>query len=292
MTEDVQGIPNVQGLEVLVQDDPGQSQPQSATQNNVVVDNKQNVNNEPAKQTPTREELDLAQFGNDPQKLLKSYKEIQGAFTKTSQENKTLKEQMAQVAEQMELIRLSQMRTPAQPQQQQKDFDQMFLENPQKAVESLAEQKAQIMLQQSKVQDVLEEENLKSPGEFGERYNYAKMVAQQYPQLATSTAGVRKLFQIGDKLRSEQQRAQAFKAVKAVFGEDVDFEKFKQFIKKDPNTGINNNNNAYMPDISNSNGTRSDSPAVNNVDAAINEAVSKGDPDGVIAALFKKQGLR
>ncbi|MFA5385424.1 MAG: hypothetical protein WC364_12350 [Eubacteriales bacterium] len=303
--QDVQGIPNVQGLEALVSDE-GQSQPQENQQQAAQGENKtnqpQNVNVVPV--LPDGETIDDPELQGvlkvflDPQgkvktkDVLKSYKGILSHTTKTSQENKVLKEQMAQIQEQMDLIRLSQVRQPAQQQPQMKDFDQQFLENPQKAIESLAEQKAQSLMSQSKIQDVLEEENLKTPQEFNERYGYAKLVAQQYPQLATSTAGVRKLFQLGDKLREEQQRVNAFKAVKAIFGEDVDFDKFKQLIKKDSIAGANNNNNAYMPDTSNASGNQSDSSVVKNVDAEINEAVSKGDPDAVIKALFRQRGLR
>lgn len=280
--QDVQGIPDVQGLDALV----SETQESTPTQNQPEV---KETKTEQSVQTPT-EELDLAQFKN-PKELLKGYKEIQGTFTRTSQENKTLKEQLAQMNEQIELMRMSQTRPPVQ-QPQQKDFDQMFLENPQAAVESLAERKAQALMTQSKIQDVLEEENLKEPNEFTERYAYAKLVSQQYPQLVTSTAGVRKLFQLGDKLRAENQKTQAFKAVKAVFGEDVDFEKFKQLIKKDSSPESKNINNAYMPDTSNSHGNQSESNTGHNADAEISAAVSKGDPDGVIAAIFKQQGLR
>ncbi len=283
MPEDVQGIPDVQGLEVLVSDNK-ESTPTQLKQE-IKVDNKTEQSN----QTP-KEELDLAQF-KTPEELLKGYKEVQGAFTRTSQDNKTLKEQLAQMNEQIELMRMSQTR-PQPVQSQQKDFDQMFLENPQAAVESLAERKAQALMMQSKIQDVLEEENLKEPNEFTERYAYAKLVSQQYPQLVASTAGVRKLFQLGDKLRAENQKTQAFKAVKAVFGEDVDFEKFKQLIKKDSSPESKNTNNAYMPDTSNSHGNQSESKTGQNADAEISAAVSKGDPDGVIAAIFKQQGLR
>lgn len=281
MEQDVQGIPDVEGLRDFIKSDIQESTP---TQEKPVV---RETKTEQTNQTPT-EELDLAQFKN-PKELLKGYKEIQGTFTRTSQENKTLKEQLAQMNEQMELMRMSQMRQPVQQQMQQKDFDQQFLENPQAAVESLAERKAQALMTQSKIQDVLEEENLRSPSDFTERYAYAKLLSQQYPQLVTSTAGVKKLFQLGDKLREEQQRTQAFKAVKAVFGEDVDFEKFKQLIKKD-STG-SNTNNAYMPDTSNMSGNRSESQTGNNYDAEIKEAVSKGDADAVIKGLFKQKGL-
>jgi hypothetical protein len=282
MPEDVQGLPDVQGLQNLVSDEATPTQTKSETQTTKTTTEQQT-------QTPNKEELDLAQFGNDPMKLLKGYKEVQGAFTRTSQENKTLKEQLNQLNEQMELIRLSQMRQQPVQQVPQQDFDQQFINNPQKAIETLAEQKAQNLVLQSKIQDVLEEESLKNPSEFNERYAYAKIVSQQYPQLVTSSAGVRKLFQIGDKLRSEQQKQQAVKAVKAVFGEDVDFEKFRQVLKKD-SSPTGNINNAYMPDTTGAIGNRTESQPTN-VTSEITEAVKKGDPDAVIKGLFKQVGL-
>jgi hypothetical protein len=283
MADDVQGIPDVAGLQAFIQADIQENEPTPPVQ----------TEQEPVVQTQGTVEFDLGQFKN-PKDLLKSYKEIQGVFTRTTQENKALKEQMTQLQaefnERMELFQLSQPRPAPQP--QQKDFDQQFIENPQKAVEILAEQKAQSLMLQSKIQDVLEEESLKLPGEFNERYSYAKMVSQQYPQLVTSSAGIRKLFQMGDKLRAEQQRVQAYKAVQAVFGEDVDFEKFRQLVKKDAKPGSTNTNSAYMPDSSTSRGNQSDSNAVNNVDLEISEAVKKGDPDAVLTALFRQKGLR
>lgn len=283
MTEDVQGIPDVQGLEDFVASEIQDKSPDPVVQQPEVK--------EPEQQTPTEEQFDLAQF-KTPKDLLKGYKEVQGAFTRTTQENKALKEQMQQmeqaVQEQMELMRLSQMRP--QPQAPPvEDFDQQFIADPRKAVETLAERKAQALLMQSKVQDVLEEENLKNPNEFGERYQYAKMVAQQYPQLATSTAGVKKLFQMGDKFREEQQKRQAYNLVAKVFGDDVDMEKFKKLIQKD--TGqITQTNNAYMPDSIS--GRNKSEPAPFNAEMEISEGIKKGDPDAVLSALFRQKGLK
>jgi hypothetical protein len=285
MSNDVQGLPNVEGLaQLIAQDEPEKVATPVQTQETIPVTEQQ---------TPQAEEFDLAQF-KTPEELLKGYKNVQGAFTRTSQENKALKEQIdqiqAQQREYMELMRLSQM-APQQPQQApQKDFEQLFIEDPKKAVAVLAHEQAQSMLLQSKVQDVLEEESLKAPEEFGERYNYAKYVSKQFPQLVTSSAGVRKLFQIGDKLRAEAQQKQARQLVSKVFGDDADFEKFKQLIKKDTSPGQIQTNNAYMPDTIS--GRNNSEPAPFNVDMEIDAAVKKGDPDAVIAALFKQRGLK
>lgn len=297
--ESVQGIPDVAGLREFVEanTDAGQSAPQAHPQQTAPA--QQTTQTEPPPQgrtEPPTQELDLAQF-KTPKDLLKGYKEVQGAFTRTTQENKALKDQVtqlqAQFNEQMELMRLSQFnQTTTAPQPITEDFDQKFIQNPQQAVESLAERKAQAIVLQSKVQDALEEENLKSPGEFRERYQYAQMLSRQYPQLVTSRAGVKKLFELGDKLRTEQQKNQAYRAVKQMFGEDADLDKIRALIGKPPPSQQLSNNNAYMPDTSSGIRNTSEPAAGTNIDAEINDAVNKGDPDAVITALFKRQGLR
>ena len=285
MANDVQGIPDVKGLAEFIAPDQEQSSTPPAQENKEV---KQEVKQEPASQTPP-EEFDLAQF-KTPKDLLKGYKEVQGAFTRTTQENKELKGQLEQmkaaVQEQLELMRLSHRPPPPPP--PQKDFDQMFIENPEKAVEMKAAIQAQQMVAQSRIQDVLEEENLKAPQEFNERYRYAQMIAAQMPNLVTSQAGVRKLFQLGDKLRTEQQKAQASRFVQQVFGDDVDFEKFKQLLKRDQ-SGQTQTTNAYMPDSSSSRNKAEQAPT--DVGMEINEGVKKGDPDAVLKALFRQKGL-
>jgi hypothetical protein len=293
MSEDVQGLPDVAGLEALVSADdiPGSNQAPSKQ----AELGKQEIAQKPEQtqaQTPAatadKEEFDLAQFKN-PKELLKGYKEVQGAFTRTTQENKALKDEIAQIKEQMELMQFSRQPQQQAIPQQQKDFDQMFIENPQAAVEALAQRKAQSMIVQSKIQDVLEEENLKNPAEFHERYQYVSALARQYPQLVTSQAGVRKLFQLADKTREDHQRKQAYDLVTKVFGQDVDLEKFKQLVKRDQ-TGQTQSTNAYMPDTSSGGRNIPESNAVNAEDE-VSAAVKKGDPDKVIAALFKQQGL-
>jgi hypothetical protein len=292
--ESTNGIPDVVGLEAMV----------SATQDKSPVappppeQQAQTRNEKPTEQqAPPTEQPNLAQF-KTPEALLAGYKELQGTFTRTAQENATLKQNMealkAQFDEQMELIRLSQMQPQYQQQQAPaKNFDQMFLENPEKAIESLAETKAQKMLLQSKIQDVLEEESLRTPQEFNERYAYAKMVSQRFPQLVTSSAGVRKLFQMGDKLREEQQKTQAYNAVTKMFGDNVDMEKFKKLISRDSNVPPTNNQNlAYMPDTNTSTRSGSEIGSPQGYDTAIKQAASKGDVDSVLNGLFQQKGLK
>jgi Tfp pilus assembly protein PilV len=88
--QDVQGIPNVAGLDVLVSDDGGQS-PDPSTQQSAGQQTQINKGQQQVQGTPKPEQSNLAQF-KTPEDLLKSYKEVQGAFTRTSQENKALKD--------------------------------------------------------------------------------------------------------------------------------------------------------------------------------------------------------
>lgn len=283
MSESTNGLPDVQGLEAFV----------SGTQDKAPVAPQQQAQEPPKEgtdQQPPQGQTDLAQF-KTPEALLKSYKELQGAFTKTAQEKASLLKEVEQIKmqiqEQAELTRLSQMNQfPPQP-APQKDFDQMFIENPQKAVESLAEQKAQTLVVRAKIQEVLEEENLKNPDEFGERYAYVKLLSNQHRHLVTSTAGMRKLFQMADKLRAEQIKAQADKAVRMMFGEDIDMEKFKSILKKDASPPTNNTNLAYMPDSSTTSRTGLGTGKTG-IDSEIQAAAAKGDVESTIANIFNK----
>ena len=240
-------------------------------------------------QTQATEELDLAQFKN-PKDMLKSYKEIQGAFTKVSQENKTfserekaLQDEVRAMREQMEMISLQQ-RPPQQPQQ---DFDEMFIQNPRQAVEVLADRKASEKVMQARVIEVLEEENLRNPSEFNERYQYVQALSRQYPNLVTSAPGVRKLFQLADKVRVDDAKKNAARAVSLLFGQDVDMEKLKKLIQKSPMADQNNPNLAYMPDSGGSNRSGSE-PSNVNYDVKMTEAAGKGDVDSVLSNLFQK----
>jgi len=271
MSEDTKGIPDVPGLQQFVE---------------ATMETGQSVAKTEAKVETPKAQPDLAQF-KTPEDLLKAYKEIQGAFTRTSQENKALKDQFetlsAQMREQQELSRFSQ-RPPVQPTAQQ-DFDQMFINNPEQAVVSKAQQVVAGQILQARVQEALEEEELKNPAEFQERYYFAKLASQRYPQLVTSKAGVKKLFEIADKVRVEESKKQAMTAVKRLFGEDIDIEKFSKLIKRDAQTN-DNNGIAYMPDTTSSSRTGAESGQGVPQSQAIHEAVNKGDVDTVLKQMF------
>lgn len=228
------------------------------------------------------QELDLGQFKN-PKDLLKSYKEIQAAFTRVTQENKLTKQQIGELQEQVELARAAANRPPQEP---QKRFDEAFVENPEAAINQRI---AQTVMTQ-RIAEILEEESEKSKDDFNERYAYAQQVARQYPQLATSPSGVKKLFQFGDKLRSDALKKNASKALESIFGEplnDEEISKLRKMVKGDKAIAkTNNTSDAYMPDTSTSTRTGTDTTRPD-ADHKMREAVEKGDVDGAIDALFK-----
>jgi hypothetical protein len=270
MADDIQGLPDVDLTPVL--DSLEQSAPKE----------------EPSVRTETKptEELDLGQFKN-PKDLLKSYKEIQAAFTRVTQENKSHKEkelELAQLREQVELLRSSANRPIHQ--EPQKRFDEAFVENPEAAIQ----QQITRTVMTSRIAEVLEEEAEKNRDDFNERYAFAQQVAQQYPQLATSPTGVKKLFQFGDKLRQDALKKNASKALESIFGEPLaeeEIAKLRKMVKGDKAIKQpNNNSDAYMPDTSTSTRTGTDTTRPD-ADHKMKEAVEKGDVDGAIDALFK-----
>jgi hypothetical protein len=219
--------------------------------------------------------------GLDEDGILKSYKEIQGFATKVSQENNQTKEELAQIKEQLELAKY-QPPVYQQPQQYQQDPAQIDDNNPMKVFGIM------------RVAEVLEEEKDKNPAEFQNRYAYAQKVSVQYPQLSTSARGVKKLFELGDKLRTEELKQSAGKALESIFGEPLGEEEIARLRtlvkgeKAQVQTQSKNNMNAYMPDTSTHTRTGADQNQNPNFDLKIHESAKKGDVDGVIKSLFSK----
>ncbi len=274
----VDGLPAIDGLADFV---AANSDGQQDKGNGQVAANVDSPDKPDQKAEPDKD-LDLAQFKN-PKDLLKSYKEIQSFTTRVSQENKALKDQLSQLQEAIEMQRLQQAQ-PMAPQAAGKKFDEQFIENPEMAVELAVERK----LQTARVADVLEAEEAKNPAEFQERYSYAMRLRQYYPQLSRTPAGVSKLFELADRYRTEDMRRNADKFAKHLFGEDVDLEKFRALVAKDKQQATNNNRNAYMPDTST--GTRPEpGKNLNAHEAQISAAAEKGDIDGVLQGIFKRQ---
>ncbi len=258
MTDELKGIPDVDLTPII--DQLGKE------------DTKQNQQQEPQKPRD--------QFKTDEDRI-KGYKELQGFATKVSQENKTLKEQMQALQEQNELARLSSQRTyyPQQP--------------PQQVMEPTLEQNIERIFAVREIANVLEEEADANKPEFQERYAYAQMVSREYPQLATSRRGVKKLFELGDKLRQDYLKKNASKALESLLGSPLgeeEINKLRTMVKGDKAIPLNQqfNSNAYMPDTSTSTKSGSDQNRNPNIESEMDESVKKGDVDGVISAIFKK----
>lgn len=276
MSEDVSGLPNVEGLEQFVQSSIASDKGSEATPAPATA--------APEGQPPAQPAVTpLGQF-KTPEDLYKSYQEIQGFTTRVSQENSQLKQTLMQMQEQMELIRLS---TPPpqynQPPAGQQKWEDTFITDPEQAVEVKAERK----YQQMRIAEVLDEENMKNPQEFNERYNYVMQASRFYPQLVQSPAGVRKLFEIADKAREQDMHKNAHRAVSMLFGPDVDLNKLKELAKKTPQPQQSGAGNAYMPDTSLSMRSGADFGKAPSMDAQINEAAGKGDVDTVISGVFR-----
>jgi len=246
-------LPNVEGLENIV--DP--------------PDKDQEPPEKPPEQEGVFKTLEDANVG---------YKNVQGAYTKSTQENKELREQLAGIQEQIELMRIGGQNQPA-PQQQ--DFDTRYMENPQEAIQTVVDQRVQQQVQEAQVASVIEEMNIQNPNEFQERYAYAKMLSNQYPQLVTSPAGVRKLFALGDKQRESDLRLNAQKSVNMLFG-DIDMDKLKALVQKSPGQS-SINQNAYMPDTAIRTGIESEPDHK----ADMERAAQEGNVDKVLEELFK-----
>jgi len=90
-------------------------------------------------------------------------------------------------------------------------------------------------------------------------------------------------------MRNDDLKRNAEKSVKMLFGEDVDFEKFKGLIKKDQQTDNKQDINlAYMPDGSGAFRTGSE-PEQGSYEKSISSAADKGDVDTVLSQMFKRQ---
>jgi hypothetical protein len=276
--EDTKGLPDVKGLEGFVSQD---------------IQDKVTPTPEIQAQPPKTEQSRnaLGQFKTQ-EDLVTSYKELQGFSTRVAQENKELKDNLAktqaQFTEQMELMKYQRPVQNVQP--PQRDFDSMFIENPQQAVASVAAQMVHTQMMQSRVAEALEVEHIKNPSEYQERFAYAQQLSIQYPQLTQSAPGIRKLFEMADKFRKEDYQKKGMAFVKAVIGEDADFDKFKVLLRKEEAGKLTQTNNAYMPDTSSSSrsGTDSDTRKTG-YDTEIQASVAKGDVDNVIANLFRQK---
>ena len=146
-----------------------------------------------------------------------------------------------------------------------------------------------------RIAEVLEEEANKEgkpDPEFRERYAYAQMIAQEYPNLARTPTGVKKLFELGDKRRVESLRKNASKALESIFGGPLSDEETQRLVTlvkgNKPTQQSQSNLNAYMPDTSTSTMSGQNQNQQPNLDREINESVEKGDVEGVIKEKFRQ----
>ena len=243
---------------------------------------------------PDDKQEDLAQFKTQ-QDLLKSYKEIQAAFTRVSQENKQLKEQggnpneIAELQEQLNSLREEAELMRLQPQQPSvsKSFDDSWMESPEATIDDRVAHK----VAQARIEDALELEYTNNPVEYQARYADADALARdpRYANLAKSPGGVHKLFKIADENREKRLKMTSQKSLEYLLGENPTEEqlaRFRSMLTGDskPNK---QNNNAYMPDGSTSTKSGADSDSDQDNSRAIREAVNKGDVDGVLDEMFK-----
>lgn len=283
MAEDASGLPDVKGLETFLnQDKDLKDVPRN--------DKGQFVSDDPDKGktavTDPGEQFKNQDGTINVEALVQAYKGIQGGYTKATQENKTINDQLKQMQEQFEMLRYQQPPQYAAPQPTGNDFDSKFIANPQSAVEGVAEQKARNVFIMAQIENVLQEEQIKNPEEYQERYAYVSMLKNQYPNLVQSAPGVKKLFELADRARQEDLKRKAHQSVKYLFGDDVDMDKLKVLLAKSPGNP-NNPNLAYMPDGTLSNRTGSDT-GNKNLSVDTQAAVAKGDVDSVIGNVFKE----
>jgi hypothetical protein len=232
----------------------------------------------------------IDQFKNK-EALIKSYKEIQGAFTRTTQELKELKEANEKLKEQNEI---SQYRTPQNYQNTNDiDFDDLIVQDPRKAIESVNAS----TYRQMRIAEVLEELQDENADEFQRRYAFANALSQnpQYSHLANSPVGIKKLFKLGDKLREEETKKSASKTLEAILGGPVDEQKIAKLREvlgtankqQQQSTQLGN---VYMPDTSDTYrpGLDSQTDLKKDYDEKARKAENEGDIDGVIEAAFGK----
>jgi hypothetical protein len=239
-------------------------------------------------------ESDLGQF-KTADDLLKSYKEIQGAFTKVSQENADLKKGQGDPAEMQRLqtelgslreqLELANLQPPA-PVAGQKDFDESWMENP----EATIDQRVAKQVALARIDDVLAEEDANNPQEFQERMAYVNMLASnpQYANLGKTAAGVKRLFKEADKLRTQQLMSNSKKTLENIFGEpltDEHLANIKELVIGKTKTN-KNTTDAYMPEGSTSTKSGSDTDQKEDSDTRQRKSVEKGDVDGVLDAIF------
>lgn len=211
---------------------------------------------------------------------LQSYKAIQGMATQKSQENKALKEELATIKREKELGD----QTSFVPGDQTTGHIGGDGETFDPYNEESFDARAARVATEGRIQEVLAEEDLANPGEFQERYGYVKLLGARYPNLTRSAAGIKKLFQEADKLRVENVKKSADKAMAHLFGRELteeDKTKLRGIIGEEDTptqTDTTTKSNAgYMPDSTSSVRTGQDISTKPNLATEIEEAKKAGD---------------
>ena len=246
----------------------------------------------PKPDAPKPDEPGLGQF-KTKEAMFESYKQIQGAYTRTTQELKELKEQYEKMKEDADMAQYAAPRGYQQSQNQTEDFDSLLAEDPRKAIESVNT----ATYKQMRIAEVLEEIEIEEPKTFQGRYNCAQALSQnpKYAHLANSAAGVKKLFKLGDELLEEQTKRNASKALEAILGGPVDDQKIAKLREvlgtenkqKQQSTQLGN---VYMPDTSDTYrpGLDTETDLKKEFSDKARKAEQDGDIDGVIEAAFGK----
>ena len=247
----------------------------------------------PNPDAPKPDATDLGQF-KTPEDMLKGYKEIQGAFTRTTQELKELKEANAKLKEDADMAQYAAPQNYQQTQVQTEDFDSLLAEDPRKAIETVNT----ATYKQMRIAETLEELQEENKAAFQGRYNHAQMLSQnpQYAHLAGSAVGVRKLFKLGDELMEQETKKNASQALEAILGGPVDDQKIAK-LREVLGTGTQQKqkqstqlSDVYMPDTSDTYrpGPETQVDKSKEFDDKTRKAVKEGDIDGVIEAAFGK----
>lgn len=265
--EKLNGIPDVEGLDQVVNE----------------LEAKKDEPKDDELKIDENGEIDLAQFKN-PKDLLKGYKHIQAGFTRLSQENKALKEQIETSNNEPTPPVIDNV-----PGGDGGSFDESLIQDPEAAITDVVTN----VIGRTRIAEVLENEAEENPEEFQERYGYVHMLSQnpQYKQYTTTAKGVKYLFQVADKQRSESLKRSAGKALESILGEPLGEEtitRLKTLIKGNSTTTTQQGlGDAYMPDsASTKTGKNTDSET--DFEAEINDAAGKGDVDSTIDAVFKQ----
>lgn len=235
-------------------------------------------------------DVDLGSF-KGTKELMQGYKEIQGAFTRTTQENKALKEKLAALESDKDLSDQASFVPDTSPASSSGAAGDDFDPYDPKTFDARV---AQVAANQ-RISEVLAEEHMANPAEFNERYGYVKMLGTQHPNLTQTAAGVKKLFGEADKLRIENAKKSADKAMEHLFGRpltDEDKTKIRGIIGEgDTQTQTDTTtkpNAGYMPDSTSSVRTGSDVNTKPDLSAEIEEAKKAGDHVRVTELLMQQ----